>query len=74
MAAVASETQGMSATTVDGLGDEALWLWRPIDESYFALLLVRDGERFRVVMALLDGDAEDTLIFDYAMVVARRLE
>lgn len=59
-----------STFTVEMLdrGDEGVWLWQQTQVGYFALLLLRDGERFQVVMALLNDEAEERTVRGYALV------
>ncbi len=74
LTAIATARQRDTVIPITEIGEGGLWLWRPVADGYFALLLVRDGERFRVVTALLNGEAEEETVFDYAIVIAARLE
>lgn len=50
--------------------EDGVWLWQQTQDGYFALLLLRDGERFQVVVALLNGDAAEQTVRAYALVIA----
>lgn len=54
--------------------EEGVWLWQQTQDGYFALLLLRDGERFQVVVALLNGEAEERTVRGYALVVTGQQE
>ena len=71
---IAETIPAFTVSPIQGIGDEGVWLWQPIDTGYFALLLIRDEQRFRVVTALPHEEADELTVLDYAVLVARRQE
>lgn len=69
---IAEAMPTFTVSPIQGIGDEGVWLWQQIDTGYFALLLIRDEQRFRVVTALLNREADELTVLDYAVLVARR--
>lgn len=71
---LAAATTTIAVTPVDGVGDEGLWFWQPLTDGFFGLLIAREGDRFQVVGALLNDEADETFVLDHAIVVARHLK
>lgn len=69
---IAEAIPAFTVSPIQGIGDEGVWLWQQIDTGYFALLLIRDEQRFRVVTALLHEEVDELTVLDYAVLVARR--
>jgi len=63
-----------TVSPIQGIGDEGVWLWQRLANGYFALLITREEETFSVVTALLNTDAEELTVLDYAVLLARRFD
>jgi hypothetical protein len=51
---LAGGTPEVTVEPVDSFGDEGLWLWRSGEERNYAALLVREGDSFVILEALLN--------------------
>ncbi|MEZ4683203.1 MAG: hypothetical protein R2932_54245 [Caldilineaceae bacterium] len=71
---IAAQMPTISVTPVDGVGAEGVWLWQPLPDGFFGMLIAHDGDRFPVVVALLNADANEEVVLAHAMVVARYLQ
>ncbi|MFN8445576.1 MAG: hypothetical protein U0175_32595 [Caldilineaceae bacterium] len=69
--AQASET--MQVTPLSGPGDEAIWIWQPVGEGYFASILARKDSQFALVSALVDGNVQEMTSLDYMLSIANRI-
>lgn len=72
MTDIAATNPTFTVEPLPNSGDEGVWLWQQTQDGYFALLLLRDGDRFQVVMTLLNADADEEIVRDYALVIAGR--
>lgn len=71
---LAIENEAASTTSIIDVGDEALWFWQSLAEGYLGMLIAREGERFPVVVALLNRDADEEFVREHMIVAARYLE
>lgn len=69
--AQASDT--MHVTPLDGLGDEAIWIWQPVGEGYFASILARKEDQFALVSAMISWDVQESIALDYMVSIVHRM-
>lgn len=72
LTAMAEAFPTFTVSPIQGIGDEGVWLWQPVADGYFALLIMRYDQHFQVVTALLNEDAEEVTVLDYAVLLVRR--
>lgn len=72
VADMAAADPTFTVETLTNRNEEGVWLWQQTQDGYFALLLLRDGERFQVVVALLNADSQEQTVRAYALAVAGR--
>ncbi|MCB0123159.1 MAG: hypothetical protein KDE58_12980, partial [Caldilineaceae bacterium] len=71
---LAVENEAANVLSINDVGDEGVWFWQPLANGSFGMLIARDGERFAVVVALLNRDADEEFVRDHVIVAARYLE
>ncbi|MGB8647792.1 MAG: hypothetical protein WCF84_21340 [Anaerolineae bacterium] len=73
--AAAEGATAVSVKQLDGLGNHAIWVWRPTDRARYAALIVQQGDTLFIVTALTGPQrTEDALQSTMMTVIMRMLQ
>jgi len=73
LADTAFQLPGFTVEPIQGIGDEAVWLWQDLDHGHLAMFISRYADTFSVVVALLNDEVDELTVLDYAVIIVRRL-
>ncbi len=70
----AAEVPTFTVNNIQGIGDDAVWLWQELDRGHLAMFISRTGQTFSVVVGLVGEEVDELTVLDYAVIIVRRMD